>query len=137
MKKLLFILFCLATATVINAQNGKRTVLSEPVVCPPQPQPIVTQNVTINEVIIEQQFIRELNGTEYRIVIEEHPVNPARNSVFIYSYKTISDGIQPVGFLRFALAPRFEDFRVMPSDTPGKMVILYNFNGETKKIEFK
>ncbi len=134
MKKLLFVLFCLiALTTVTNAQKAKKTITETE----SQPQPY--QARIMNEVIVEQQFVRELNGIEYRVVVEEHPMNPSRNTVFIYRHQltSIEDQLS-VSFFRFSLAPKFDNFRVMPVDgISDKMVILYSYNGETKQIEFK
>ncbi len=121
MKKLFFIFFCLAVTTAVNAQSRVDQYA----------QPMLT--VHQDDPIIEQQFIREQNGIKYRIVIEEHPINPAKNTVFIYRYRPQ----EPVSFLRLALAPKFENFRVMPVDgISNKFVILYSFNGAEKVIEF-
>lgn len=142
MKKLLFALFCLiALTTVTNAQNAqkaKKTTMLHTTDIEPQPQSHQAL-IKDNEVIVEQQFVRELNGIEYRVVIKEHPMNPSRNTVFIYRHQPTSiEGQLPVSFLCFSLAPKFDNFRVMPVDgISDKMVILYSYNGETKQIEFK
>ncbi len=79
-----------------------------------------------------QQFIKELNGVTYRIVLNECPYDGKRNDMLVYKM----DREMPAILSMFNIAPNPKKFRVLVSDDNKKLVAMYEYNGEVKIIEF-
>ena len=132
MKKAVFILICLIATTLVHAQNSRPVATQQITPCP---IPVMYGG---DEEIANQQFIRQLNDVEYRIVLEEHPNNPSRNCIQIYQRNTKSpDQTTMVSNSRFSLPAYFDDFSVLPSHDQKKLVVSYKHNGKEKIIEIK
>ncbi len=130
MKKLLFILFCLISTTVVNAQIDGHVV-------DPQPQVTTCPMLTKEEGLMEQHFVFNSDDTRYEVTIKEYLLAPLKNCVEVISTKNtagmIKNVVLPMSFRQFALAPEINEMQV--TKLPGKLVIMYYFRGRKMIIE--
>lgn len=136
MKKVIFLVsiaiaFSFSSIAQSKAVRGsqKKIPVSQRVAYPVPQTTIIRYDSATN---FTQQFIKELNGVTYRVVLNEYPYEGNRNCMLVYKM----DKEKPAIGYMFNIAPNQKNFRVLVSDDNKKLVAMYEYNGEKKVIEF-
>lgn len=86
---------------------------------------------------IDLQFVKELNGNIYTIMVVLFPYNGHKNDVLVLKRSADPKGLEISKDRHFFLAPSVKNLQVSLSEDKKRLVILYDYGQEKMTIELE